>query len=37
MAWSVPTWNPDSYRERIFQSQFLFGEIRANKRHSSYT
>jgi len=33
MAWSVPTWKI----RRIFQRQFLFGEVRAETRHSSYT
>jgi len=33
MAWSVFTWKI----RRIFQSQFLFGEVRALTRHSSYT
>jgi len=30
MAWSVLTWKI----LRIFQSQFLFGEVRAKTRHS---
>jgi hypothetical protein len=33
MAWPVLTWKI----LRIFQSQFLFGEVRAETRHSSYT
>ncbi|RAJ17517.1 hypothetical protein LX77_03885, partial [Gelidibacter algens] len=33
MAWSVLTWKI----LRISQSQFLFGEVRAKTRHSSYT
>jgi hypothetical protein len=33
MAWSVPTWKI----LRISQSQFLFGEVRALTRQSSYT
>ena len=33
MAWSVLTWKI----LRISQSQFLFGEVRAETRHSSYT
>ncbi len=33
MAWSVLTWKI----LWIFQSQFLFGEVRAETRHSSYT
>ena len=33
MAWSVLTWKI----LRIFQSQFLFGEVRAETRHSPYT
>jgi hypothetical protein len=33
MAWSVLTWKI----LRISQSQFLFGEVRAKSRHSSYT
>jgi len=33
MAWSVLTWKI----LRIFQSQFLSGEVRAETRHSSYT
>ena len=37
MAWSVLTLNPDASGLWIFQSQFLSGEGRALKRHSSYT
>ena len=33
MAWSVRTWK----KLRIFQSQFLFGKVRAKTRHISYT
>ncbi|WP_271424941.1 hypothetical protein [Aequorivita sinensis] len=33
MAWSVLTWKI----LRIFQSQFLFIEVRTKTRHSSYT
>jgi len=33
MALSVPTWKI----LRIFQSQLLFGEVRAEIRHSSFT
>ena len=33
MAWSVPTWKI----LRISQSQFLFGEVRAESCHSPYT
>jgi len=33
MAWFGLTWKI----LRIFQSQFLFGEVRAKTRHSSYT
>tara|TARA_R110002051_G_scaffold257482_1_gene316499 strand:+ start:1926 stop:2099 length:174 start_codon:yes stop_codon:yes gene_type:complete len=33
MAWSVHTWKI----LRIFQSQFLSGEVCAETRHSSYT
>src|SRR5690606_17837398 len=33
MAWSVLTWKI----RRIFQSLFLFGEVRAETRHSPYT
>lgn len=33
MAWSFHTWKI----LRIFQSQFLSGEVRAKTRHSSYT
>lgn len=33
MAWSVLTWKI----LRIFQSQFLFSEVCADTRHSSYT
>jgi len=33
MAWSVLAWKI----LRIFQSRLLSGEVRAEKRHSSYT
>lgn len=33
MAWSVHTWKI----LRIFQSRFLFGQVRAETRHSPYT